>query len=307
MPTRLNRVQGLTTKAIFLTGSSGFVGQHFIKDYGNEYQITVAKVRLKNVATLTLNGVDTVLHLGALVHQMRPVPEDEYFKSNFELTKKLADKAIQFGIKHFIYLSTAHVYGEYGNLVDHSTTLQETTPCTPKDAYGKSKLLAENHLLGLASEDFKVSIIRPPMVYGGGAKGNLISLVRLIKIFPFLPFKYSKNKRSIIYVKNLTALIHKVIQERAGGLFLATDSRSVSIQDLSVYIARALGKKVFLFRLPNSIFKILCKIKPNIMTRLYGTLALDPSKTYKKLQFTPPFTTEEGILEMVKSIINGPK
>lgn len=301
MPTRLNRAQGLTTKAVFLTGSSGFVGQHFIKDYGNEYQIMTAKIRLENTASVNLSGVDTILHLGALVHQMKPVPEDAYFKSNFELTKELADKAIQAGTKHFIYLSTAHVYGEYGNLADHSTTLQETTLCTPKDAYGKSKLLAENYLLDLASENFKVSIIRPPMVYGSGVKGNLISLVKLIKIFPFLPFKYSQNKRSIIFVKNLTAFIHTVIQKKETGIFLVADERPLSIQELCISIAKALNKKVFLFRFPNFIFKLLCKIKPNIMTRLYGTLALDTSKTYQKLQFTPPFTTQEGIDDMVTS------
>lgn len=294
-------MQELATKTVFLSGSSGFVGQHFIKDHGSSYQILTHKVRLENVETLNLNNIDTVLHLGALVHQMMPTPDEEYFKSNFELTKKLADKTIQAGVQHFIYLSTAHVYGEYGNLKDHSSLLNEATPCAPKDAYGKSKLLAENYLLSLASENFKVSIIRPPMVYGSGAKGNLISLVKLIKIFPFLPFKCSKNKRSVIFVKNLTAFIHTVIQKKETGTFLAADERPLSIQELCTSIAKALNKKVFLFRLPNFIFKLLCKIKPNIMMRLYGTLALDTSKTNQKLQFTPPFTTQEGIDDMVTS------
>ncbi|MGZ3901555.1 MAG: NAD-dependent epimerase/dehydratase family protein, partial [Bacteroidia bacterium] len=186
-------------KKILLTGASGFVGGNFLELYNKDFEIVPVSLRNKKIEDIDFKGFDCVVHCAALVHQMKGAPDSEYFKINFELTKTLAEAAKAAGVPQFIFLSTAHVFGDSGSLKSHEIKLNETTVCTPKDAYGKSKLAAENYLFSIADSHFTVSVIRPPMVYGKGAKGNIITLGKLIKLCPVLPFKWDFNKRSIVF------------------------------------------------------------------------------------------------------------
>jgi UDP-glucose 4-epimerase len=133
------------------------------------------------------------------------------------------------------------------------------------------------------------------MVYGQGAKGNLLSLYKLIRLSPILPFNFDLNHRSIVYVKNLTHFIDCTISQKKSGIFLPQDKKTVSIKDLAQMIARAVGKKLFLFRLPGFIQSILEKVEPKIMARLFGTLAMDSTSTNIQLQYQPKYTSLEGI------------
>ncbi|MGZ3769083.1 MAG: NAD-dependent epimerase/dehydratase family protein [Bdellovibrio sp.] len=285
-------------KKILLTGASGFVGSNFLARYSKNFNIKSVSLRDNAPDSISYEGFDCVVHCAALVHQMKGAPKQEYFQINYELTKKLADRAKTDGVKHFIFLSSAHVFGDSGNLYNHEKTLSEISECIPHDAYGKSKLAAEKYLLSIQGPSFTVSLIRPPMVYGKGAKGNIITLAKLIKVWPLLPFAYTLNKRSIVFVGNLCQFIALTIEKKIPGILLPQDPSPVSIGYLVAEIAHALKVSPILFNIPNILMKIIFRIIPKASVRLFGSLAFDSTRTNERLGYTPFFSTREGLKEM---------
>lgn len=151
-------------KTLMITGASGFIGSNFIKRYKEKYNIIPMDLLKVKPEEIDFNGVDTVLHLAALVHQMQGAPREKYFEVNTKLTKKVAEEAKKQGIKHFVFYSTVKVYGYDGDLYNHSMILNEESECNPvNDPYGESKWEAEKILKALENSNFKVGIIRPPM------------------------------------------------------------------------------------------------------------------------------------------------
>ncbi|MGL5086871.1 MAG: NAD-dependent epimerase/dehydratase family protein [Clostridium sp.] len=291
----------MNKKNLLITGASGFIGSNFIKKYEDEYNIISVSLKSKTPEEIDFTNVDTVLHLAALVHQMKGAPEEKYYEVNTELTRRLGIRAKASGVKHFVFYSTVKVYGFDGDLNNHEIVLTENSQCTPNDAYGKSKHQAENILRELEEDSFKVAIIRPPMVYGKGVKGNMLSLVKLIDKLPILPFGYDKNKRSIINAENLLYMTHLIIKNEASGIYLGTEGAPVSIKEIATSIQKGLGKKKLNIVLPNFIFKILCKIKPSIMVRLFGTLAFRQENNYQKIGYR----SQEKMDEQVRLMIGG--
>lgn len=291
----MNTTLTANTKRLVVTGATGFIGTHFIND-AKEYDITPVFLRAQLSQELTLANYDAIIHFAALVHQMQGAPEEAYLSVNRDLTLSLAQKAKEDGVKHFIFISTIKVYGEETTTVP----LNENTPCTPSDPYGTSKLAAEEALLKIASDSFTVSIIRIPLVYGEGVKANMLNLIKLCDKIPLLPFGGIENRRSMVYVKNLTAFIKILLQQRLSGVFIVADTVPISTTDLIKTIADALGKKLFLFTIPPFAVHLLQRFKPSIHQRLFGSLELDPTESFSRLRFTPPFTTEEGIKAMIR-------
>ncbi len=148
-------------KNILITGSNGFIGKYFIKKYSSKYNIQTFSFLNDSIDDLDLSEKDTIIHLSALVHQMGGASADEYERINVTQTLDLANKAKLSKVKYFIFMSSVKVYGE-----ETTGVYNETTVCKPEDEYGKSKLKAENELLKLEDENFKVSIVRTPIVYG---------------------------------------------------------------------------------------------------------------------------------------------
>jgi nucleoside-diphosphate-sugar epimerase len=281
---------------IAITGSSGFVGTNFIK---NSKEFTIAEIDLltQKVDEIDFFGNDAVLHLAALVHQMKAAPEEHYFKINRDLAYEVAKKAKAQGVKQFVFMSTAKVFGE-------STTglpaWDENSECHPIDPYGKSKYEAEKLILGLQDEFFKVALVRSPLVYGVGVKANMYNLVKLVDRMPLLPLGGVNNRRSMVYVGNLVALLKHIIERQALGVFIAGDAEPLSTTQLTQLIAKASNKKIFLLKIPSFLLWIAKKIKPSIVDRLFGSLELDNRSTNKRLGFVPPYSTESGIQEMVE-------
>ncbi|NCN95802.1 MAG: NAD-dependent epimerase/dehydratase family protein [Bdellovibrionales bacterium] len=200
---------------VLLTGSSGFIGRHFISDFKRHYDIRTTNLRALDPSQIDFLEIETVVHCAGLAHQMdRSPPEEEYFEVNCNLSVKLAKAAKEAGVLHFIYFSTSHVFGDSGTLSLTNPPLSPASSCHPTDGYGKSKLAAEKELLSLSSKSFTVSIVRPPLVYGRGAKGNIPRLGKLIQRIPILPLGYGKNRRSLIYIGNLTAFIDTLIRKK---------------------------------------------------------------------------------------------
>lgn len=283
---------------MLVTGSTGFVGSHFLSNYKNDYEILTVDLRSTPPDQINLIDVDCILHLAACVHHMHVIPDENYFTINTKLTENLAKHAKKNNVKHFIFMSTAHVYGDVGSF-NHTLSYNELTPCNPLHAYAQSKYQAEQILQKLADINFQVSILRPPMIYGHNAKGNLISLARLVSRFSILPFGFSENKRSIVYVENLAYFIHLVAQKHKAGIFLPQDQKPLSILEIVQNLATVQNKKVYLFRLPQFIFSLLFFIKPQIMTRLFGTLELNSSSSDNSLGYQALYSSQEGFRRML--------
>jgi nucleoside-diphosphate-sugar epimerase len=280
---------------LLITGSSGFVGSSFLLNC-KEININPISLRNTNLDQIEFSNKDCILHLAALVHQMKGAPDDQYYSVNRDLTFELARAAKEHGVKHFVFLSSVKVFGEF---TTNLPAWNENSECLPTDAYGKSKLEAEKLLFSLEDENFKVAVIRSPLVYGVGVKANMLNLIKLINTVPVIPLNGINNKRTMVYVGNLIALIQHVINRQSSGIFIASDKTSLSTTELAKLIANASHKKRLFLKIPNFILSIGKKLKPGVIDRLFGSLELDSSITNSKLGFCPPFESEFGIQEMV--------
>ncbi len=286
---------------ILVTGANGFIGRYFVEKYSEKFNISTFSFQRDNFENLDLIGIETVIHLSALVHQMNGANTEQYEKINVKQTIELAKKAKNSGVHHFIFMSTVKVYGE-----ETLRPYNENSKCVPEDDYGKSKYKAEQALQALENDDFIVSIIRTPIVYGYGVKANIKYLVNLVKKVPILPLGSIDNKRSMVYVGNLCHLIECVIKQRQRGIFLASDDAPLSTNFLIELISKALNKRIYLIKIP--FFESFLKyIKPSFHKRLYQNLEVDNSLTKERLNLKNPYTTEEGINTMIKGKANGAK
>lgn len=282
---------------VLVTGSNGYVGSNFIYKYKDKYNFQTFSLFKQDIKNINFNDIDVVLHCAALVHQKKDLPVEMYHEINSNYPLKLAKLAKQNGVKQFIFISSIAVYG------DDEVLLTENTTCNPITSYGQSKLEAEKQLLSLIEPsgnkmiDFNVSIIRPPMIYGKNAPGNIASLIQLIKKVPIIPLGGIENKRSFIYIENLCYSIDVLIDKEKSGVFLVSDDKSLSTSHLIKLLAENLNKKVFLIKLP--LFEGLLKIiKRSFYKRLYENLEIDNCLTKKRLNLKNPFTVEQAIKKM---------
>ena len=183
-------------KNLLITGSNGYLGSNFINQYKNKYKFKFFSLLNEKLEDINFDNIDIILHCAALVHQKINHPYEKYHKINVNYPLKLAKLAKQNSVKQFVFISTIAVYGE------DEEKLDENTPYEPITPYGKSKLEAEKELLKLHDDTFIVSIIRPPMVYGKNAPGNIDNLIKLVKKLPIIPLGNIENKRSFISIQN---------------------------------------------------------------------------------------------------------
>ena len=278
---------------ILLTGSTGYLGSSFLKQYKNKYSFEKFSLLNQKLKDINFDSIDIILHCAALVHQKVEHSYEKYHEINVDYPIKLAKLAKQNGVKQFIFISTIAVYGEDIQKLDENTT---SNPITP---YGKSKLEAENQLLELNDDNFVVSIIRPPMIYGKKAPGNIDSLVKLVKKLPVIPLGKIDNKRSFISIQNLCYIIDEIITQKQNGIFLASDDEPLSTSKLIELISKNLDKKIYLIKIP--FFESLLKlVKPSFHKRLYGSLEVDNTLTKEKLNLSNPYSVEDGIRVMIK-------
>ncbi len=278
---------------LLLTGSSGYIGSNFINHSKSKYGFEHFSLLNQKIEGISFKKIDVVLHCAALVHQKIEYPYEKYHEINVVYPVRLAQLAKKNGVKQLVFISTIAVYGE------DLEELDENTPCNPVSPYGKSKFEAEKQLLELNDDSFRVSIIRPPMVYGNKAPGNIDSLVRLVKKLPIIPLKGIENKRSFVFIGNLCHLVDSIIEQKQSGIFLASDDEPLSTTKLIELIAKNLEKKVYLIKIPffESLLKLL---KPSFHKRLYESLEVDNTITKEKLNLQNPYSVEEGIKLMIK-------
>ena len=283
---------------VLISGADSFIGSYFKQ---NPTHLFINEICLKKnrPSEIDFSNTDVVFHVAAIVHQDKNIHKDTYFKVNSDLAFEVAQKAKQDGVNHFVFMSTAKVYGENSS---EEKPWTEDSECFPSDAYGRSKLEAEKRLMELNDDDFVISIIRTPVVYGAGVKGNIQKIAKFVKTQKFIPFKAIKNKRAMVYIGNLVALIQEVIKQRKPGVFLAGDGQILSTSQFVEYLINADGRRKYFVVFPLLLQKIIKVIKPNFYNRLFGSMVIDNSKTFETLNFTPPFTPEQGLKEVMKSV-----
>ena len=270
-------------KKIIVTGANGFIGKRFV-EYNNErFDITTLSVRDESYKTFDFTGFDSIVHLAGKAHDMNCKDDSEYFKVNVDITKTLATKAKEDGVKHFIYISSVKVYGKEGRGL-----ITEKSECFPEDAYGKSKLQAEEFVKSLQDESFAVAIVRPPMVYGAGVKGNMDRLIHLCKKKYSLPFGKIGNLRTMVFVDNLVEILNAIIDYKATGIFIPADKKPIATDELILMIKKSLGEKNNLIAIPDFLRSVIKTIKPNLYKRLFGSFVIDSKKTNATLNFVPP-------------------
>jgi len=306
---------------ILITGANGFIGKS-LNSYINrlessgDYEIVNAVRNLNSASEQNngvaigevdqdtdwqqaLSGVDTVVHLAARVHVMKETSADPlqaFRKTNVEGTLALAKQAIQAGVKRFIYLSTIKVSGEK----TLTSPFTANDPVNPSDPYAISKNEAELALLALHQQQLlEVVIIRPPLVYGPGVKGNFSRLIKLLKKQWPLPLAGIKNKRSLVNIDNLNSLIVCCISHKkaAGEVFLVSDGNDISTSQLLNEITLALQCKNRLFWLPALLLKSMAIMaaKGAEYQRLCESLQVDINKNKKILGWTPKLSLRQAL------------
>lgn len=278
-------------RKILIIGKNSFIGKGYI-EYSRYSSIEEVDIKSLGIEGINFEGVDTVLHLAAIVHQSGRISKQEYIRINSDLPVEVAIRARKAGVKQFVFISTTKVYGDEQLM---NMVCSEQTECKPNDSYGLSKLMAEERLIALDTPNFTVSVIRTPLVYGKGVKANMLSLMKLVSYIPFLPFKGVKAHRSITFIGNLAAYIDRVIEIRAKGIFLAQDEKPVSVEELVNLIASGLKRKVVIFPPGKFLIYLTKKFFPAIYSRLYGSSEVDNYLTINALGLSIPYSTREGI------------
>ena len=308
----------LNQKKILVTGANGFVGRALCVEAvvrgmqvrgGVRHQcdlpagierLIVGEINENTNWQRALNGCDVLVHLAARVHVMRESaknPLEEFRRVNVQGTEHLARSAVASGVKRFVYVSSIKVNGE--ETLGGKSYAERDMP-TPHDAYGTSKWEAEQALHRVAEETgLEVVIVRPPLVYGAGVKGNFAQLLSVLARGIPLPLASIKNHRDLIYVGNLVdALVACATHSNAAGqTYLVSDGEGVSTPDLIRNLASALGKSNLVFPFPMSVMRFCASLlgKSSAVDRLTQSLQIDSSKIRKELGWQPPYTMQQGL------------
>jgi len=312
-------------KNILVTGANGFIGRVLcgvLADAGNEVRGSARDsqhITIKNQAceyisvgdidsntdwAPALNGVDAVVHLAARVHVMRETAVDplmEFQRVNVEGTERLARQAVSLGVKRFVYVSSIKVNGQ--KTTDDSFAADDLP--APQDPYAISKWVAEQVLHQIAGETgLEVVVIRPPLVYGPGVRGNFLRLLRLVDRGLPLSFGSIENRRSLVSVFNLCDLLRICLEhpKACGEVFLIKDGEDLSTAEIIRRIARAMHRPCRLVRIPAPLLRLAGALvgRRAEVDRLCDSLQMDMEKTRVLLNWTPPVSIAEGLERTVE-------
>lgn len=261
-------------KKVLITGAESYIGtsvEKWLLDSADAYQVDTLDVRDDKWSHHDFSVYDTVFHVAGIAHFSKDESKrDLYYAVNTKLTEKVARLAKEAGVSQFIFMSSIIVYGD--STAAERVITRATEP-SPSDFYGDSKLKAEQALQKLADNRFKVAILRPPMIYGKGSKGNYPRLAKLAVRVPVFP--KITNQRSMLHIDNLCAFIEGVIKENLSGLYFPQNREYVSTSELVYTIAKVHGKTVKLTSLLNPLISLLFEL--DTIKKMFGNLVYEKS------------------------------
>ena len=265
-------------KKILITGANSYVGtslETWLKQWPDDYCVDTVSLLDDQWKEMSFCGYDAVFHVAGLVHLKEskddPQQKELYDRINHRLAVDVAAKAKQDGVSQFIFMSSASVYGQtapIGKLV----MITKDTPFAPVDNYGISKARAEESLKGLADEQFKLAVVRPPMVYGKGCRGNYPAMAKLAKVLPVFP--WVDNQRSMLYIDNLSELIRLLVDDGAEGVFCPQNDEYVNTSDMVNLIAHAHGRNILIVKGLVWVLKLLRPVT-SMVDKAFGSLCYD--------------------------------
>ncbi len=254
-------------KHILITGANSYIGtsfEHYLKTWPDEYQVDTIDMVDGLWREKSFSGYDTVFHVAGIAHIKETKSNSHlYYKINRDLAIETTKKAKDDGVKQFIFLSSMSVYGMTTGVIT-----RDTVP-DPKSNYAKSKLQAEDTLKKFVDDRFKIAILRPPMVYGRGCKGNFQSVVALVKKMPVFP--RNDNQRSMIYIENLCAFVKLLINNENGGVFFPQNKEYVQTSNMAKLIAKTMGKKIYFSFIAGFFVRLLRILIPTVR-KAFGSL-----------------------------------
>lgn len=251
---------------LLLTGASGFIGSSVRAHMPDSIRVTPLSVRNDDWRNVDFSKFDAVLHAAGIAHVLDgSMMGEAYHEVNCVRTLEIAEKAKKAGVGLFVFLSSIIVFGAPTPAGVHAPITPQTAP-NPENAYGKSKLDAENGLRAMEADSFRVAILRLPMVYGRGCKGNYTRLASLARKCPLFPA--FDNRRSMLYIENLTSLIAKIVFDCPSGTYHPRDGVSRSTGEIARAICAAHGKKCVQTRLLAPAVRLMGK--GGIVRRAFG-------------------------------------
>ena len=306
---------------IIITGAAGFIGTNLVKKM-MEHRISPTCLIRSDSSKETLSAlgvtdfcrsiselpqVDAVVHLAARVHQMKDTstnPLDEFRSVNVEYVTQLAKESLERNIKCFVFISSVKVYGE------NPGRYNESVQPDPQDPYGISKYEAEQSLIRLFENQTsaKLIILRLPMVYGPGNKGNILALLKAAKKRYPLPLGSAHNKRSFVYVENVVDAIRTVLEDKTANestvsVFNIADAETVSSSELYNLISLEMNGYRLSWPLPRFCWTIVGNLKKSIRSvekRLFDEYCMDNTAFCSAYGWQPPFTLKEGVKKTVQ-------
>lgn len=285
-------------KRILITGSGSYIGttfESYIKQF-DSYSVDTVDMIDGSWREKDFSGYDAVFHVAGLAHSDVGNVTDEvkakYYAVNTNLTIETATKAKADGVKQFIFMSSAIVYGDSASIGKDKLITKDTT-VNPANFYGDSKVQAEKGILPLSDENFKVVILRPPMIYGPNSKGNYPILSKFAKKLPLFP--YVKNQRSMLYVENLCEFVRLMVENDESGIFWPQNREYSNTSEMVKLIAESYGKKIVLVKGFGWALKILSKVT-GLVNKAFGNMSYDMSMSEYKEDYRK-YSLEESIKE----------
>lgn len=284
-------------KRVLVTGVNSYIGNAFrsyMEQYPEEAVVDGISVRNDAWKTLDFSGYDCIFDVAGIAHADTGHVSEEvkkrYYAVNCDLTVALAQKAKEEGVRQFIFMSSAIVYGDSAP-IGFQRMITRDTPPAPADFYGDSKLQAEKGILPLVDDHFKIAVLRPPMIYGKGSKGNYPVLSKMAQKLPAFP--KVENCRSMLYIGNLVEFVRLVIKNEESGFFFPQNGQYSNTSQLVQMIAEAHGKHIILVGGCTVPLRLLSQAT-GLVNKAFGSLAYDMSMSEYKENYRR-FSLEESI------------
>ncbi|MEV5029132.1 NAD-dependent epimerase/dehydratase family protein [Paenibacillus sp. LPE1-1-1.1] len=270
-------------KKILITGSNSYIGlslNHWLVHDPTDYSVEFISLRDELWKEKDFSAYDVIFHAAGIAHvSTDPGMESQYYKVNRDLTIEVAKKAKSERVKQFIFMSSIIVYGDGSNslkLIDRNTIP------SPSNFYGRSKLQAEEAILPLQNDSFRVAVLRPPMIYGKGSKGNYSRLSNMARKSPVFPDV--DNMRSMLHIDNLCKFLKSIIDFEESGLFFPQNREYVRTSEMVRLIAESHGRNIRLIKGFSTLLKLLAT-KNGIINKLFGNLVYEQSMSDYRIDY----------------------